>query len=89
YKRCLDLEAQACMLEPALTHARLLGFMLIYAPSAPGRDNIVSEIIGCKDVDALSGLGLSYFNHFLHLFVYSEESEESKNSPFKRTVSTR
>jgi len=48
-----------------LVCARLLGYMMVHAPIASGRENIANEILACINDTALANLAKFYINHFL------------------------
>jgi hypothetical protein len=62
----LRLRSQAT----TLVSARLLGYMVIHAPSRSGRDNITQEITSCGDVGKLDDLAKYYIDHLLHCCEY-------------------
>lgn len=72
YKRCVILqnshsEVVQCGRLSVLICARLLGYMILEAPTDEGRTEFVSEIVRCvNDVD-LQKLAEVYKNHLLRL----------------------
>jgi hypothetical protein len=76
YNICAHFEGLAAVLTlesltlAPLVCARLLGFMIIHAPSASGRDNITQEIISCCNGEKFRDLAKYYVDHFLRCCEY-------------------
>ncbi|KAF8889169.1 hypothetical protein CPB84DRAFT_1733076 [Gymnopilus junonius] len=75
YNRCLDLEARHEQVEKmvplqVLVSARFLGYMLLEAPTDPGRQDFAWEIYRCSSDsdDAMQKLAQLYVEHLLRLF---------------------
>ncbi|RDB27062.1 hypothetical protein Hypma_005162 [Hypsizygus marmoreus] len=74
YTRCLDYELAATNFPDnafEITHlhaARLLGYLVLHAPTDNGRSNLCSEIIYCFDHAALFELGMQYNNRLIRVF---------------------
>lgn len=72
YKRCVSLQnshsevVQAGRLS-VLICARLLGYMILEAPTDEGRAEFVSEIVRCVNDEDLQKLAELYKNHLLRL----------------------
>ena len=63
--------------------ARLLGYLLIHAPTPHGRDVLAREITSCTDDAALFELAKLYLNHFIRcceLFVHPYRSPSFNHS---------
>ncbi|KAF8058718.1 hypothetical protein FPV67DRAFT_1427977 [Lyophyllum atratum] len=74
YTKCLDYELSATnVLGNALefTHlhaARLLGYLVLHAPTDNGRSNLCSDIISRLDKAALFEFAMQYNNHLIRVF---------------------
>lgn len=60
YKRVISLEGAD------LLPIKILGWMLIYAPTPEGRANLVESIDHCGEDEKLVDLGKFYFNKFVN-----------------------
>ena len=72
YTSCLTLEAGFPLVNwsgpPTAVCARLLGYLIIYAPTFSGRTDVTNEINSCKnDEEKLHMLAHFYINHFLRV----------------------
>lgn len=70
YATCLTLEAGFPLVNwsgpPTSVCARLLGYLMIYSPTAAGRTIVTNEINSCdNDEEKLHKLAQFYINHFL------------------------
>lgn len=69
YARCESLEERAHNLKrdglPPLVCARILGYMLLHAPTDEGRDKVVTEIMSYAGDSDLMDLAQSYSNNFI------------------------
>jgi hypothetical protein len=73
YDICLRFERRVLSLRqpsPQLVCARILGYMLIHAPVATGRDYLAQEIVDCTNDETLGKLGKFYDNHLIRLCEY-------------------
>jgi hypothetical protein len=53
---------------PALVCARILGYLIIHAPSVAGRYLVANEVISCNyDVERLAALGRMYYLHYIRV----------------------
>lgn len=99
YRTCLHREAAAiaaAVIHPVqsgvspLICARLLGYMIIHAPTDLGRRNISSEITSCRNKEEFFDLAKLYIQHFLrcckYLLLDSSNSWWTCSSSFKSTV---
>lgn len=71
YDKCLIYEAAVVNqlssdpLSPVI-YARLIGYLIIHAPTTGGRDIICSEVDGCHTTNALTDLAKQYMDFFIH-----------------------
>ena len=69
YQKCLDLEAAAREIRqsgiPPPVCARVLGQLMLQAPTDEGRANVANEISSCENNKALFELAQLYVNHFI------------------------
>lgn len=72
YIACVQMEAwaighhaQALSGPSVLVCARLLGYMIIHAPTHAGRDNISSEITSCRNYQEKCTVACTYIDHFV------------------------
>ncbi|OCH93075.1 hypothetical protein OBBRIDRAFT_802192 [Obba rivulosa] len=82
YGRCRELEATCSTVappRPGVTEkvaARILGYMLIHAPSPTGRTAIANDINGCKTKDDLHTLGNMFKDFILRCYLDVEQALE-------------
>jgi hypothetical protein len=72
YTTCLTLEAGFPQVNwsgpPTVVCARLLGYLIIHAPTVSGRTDVANEINSCNnDEEKLHMLAQFYINHFLRV----------------------
>jgi len=66
YDVILDFERNAKTSKDAL-HARILGYLILHAPSNDARHEVIRVIDLCSQThDTLSGLGQYFLDHFIH-----------------------
>jgi len=66
YNVCLDFERDAKIDNDAI-RARVLGCLILHAPSLHARHEVVKVIHSCaQNYDALSELGHSFIDYFIH-----------------------
>ncbi|EIM91014.1 uncharacterized protein STEHIDRAFT_152697 [Stereum hirsutum FP-91666 SS1] len=77
YSRCLDFETNVLANPAALPQtgklsplicARLIGRLLLEAPTDDGRANVASEIVRCQDDTNLQNMANLYKDHFIRCF---------------------
>ncbi|KDQ49734.1 hypothetical protein JAAARDRAFT_212033 [Jaapia argillacea MUCL 33604] len=73
YQTCIAFEQHVTTTTTAgeleLVYARILGYLIIYAPSLPARHEVVKVIQSCeRDFEALSELGECFFDYFIRPF---------------------
>lgn len=75
YARCKSLEERAHSLQrdglSPLVCARILGYMLQYAPTDEGRDKVATEIMSYAGDSDLMALAQSYSNNFIRCLCVS------------------
>ncbi|KAG1725554.1 uncharacterized protein EDB91DRAFT_1339820 [Suillus paluster] len=85
---CVDLESKAAILAskppPPPVCARLPGYLLIYAPSPPGRNIVAIDICKAQTDAALLATASLYFDHFVRLFK-SQKDRSPVPSPDNQT----
>ena len=72
YTTCLTLEASFPLVNwsgpPTVVCARLLGYLIVHAPTIHGRTDVANEINSCNnDEEKLHVLAQFYINHFLRV----------------------
>jgi hypothetical protein len=68
YNVCLDFERAAAAKTDidATRHARVLGYLILYAPSVHAHHEVIKEIHSCaQKYDTLSELGQYFMDYFL------------------------
>ncbi|KAF5374168.1 hypothetical protein D9615_008901 [Tricholomella constricta] len=68
YRVCLAFEQQVTE-QISVIHARILGYLILHAPTENGRHEVVKAIHSCnKDFEVLSELGQAFLDYFIRPF---------------------
>ncbi|KAF8227805.1 hypothetical protein L208DRAFT_1365677 [Tricholoma matsutake] len=68
YRVCLAFQQQVTE-KPLITHARILGYLILHAPTENARHEIVKAIHSCNnDFNVLSKLGQSFIDYYIRPF---------------------
>ncbi|KAH8828744.1 hypothetical protein DL96DRAFT_1595475 [Flagelloscypha sp. PMI_526] len=88
YDVCLAFESHSVhnSLTQDIMHARVLGYLILHAPSDNARHEIAKVIHSCdRDYVLLSQLGESFINYFIRPFMRSRGSTPDSSTPSRRS----